>query len=89
MSLYFLIRELIYDGTAGIDKSTEPIEINELIRQLTKKSGINLGDEKKKWIDWFISTCSGATDIEKDSIVLTNQIIEAENKYLPRIKPNT
>jgi len=87
MSIYFLIRELIYAGTAGIDNNLEPIEVNELTKQLIQKSGFNFGDEKKKWVDWFLSTSSGATQIEKDSIIMTVQIIEAENKYLPKINP--
>jgi|CXWL01.1.fsa_nt_gi hypothetical protein len=87
MSAYFLMREMLYDGKAGLDENIEPISIEDLQKQLVSKFGKNFGNDKSSWVDWFVNNYSDATAIEKDSLVVTFRLLEAENKFLPRIKP--
>ncbi|MCX7099002.1 MAG: hypothetical protein NTV43_13955 [Methylococcales bacterium] len=85
-SIYFLMRELLYNGKAGLDENIEPMFLEDIQVQLANKSGTNFGNDKHKWVTWFINDYPDATTIEKNSITVTFRLLEAENKFLPRIK---
>lgn len=81
------MREMLYDGKAGLDENIEPISIEDLQEQLVSRFCENFGNDKTRWVDWFVNSYPDATVIEKESIAVTFRLLEAENKFLPRIKP--
>ncbi|MEW5251519.1 hypothetical protein [Microbulbifer discodermiae] len=87
INTYLLVRELLYDGAAGIEEITESLDVNQIITELNNRCSVNF-QEKKAWVDWYVNDYEQATKIEKDSISVTYEILTTEKKYLDRIHPN-
>lgn len=85
---YFLVRELIYDGQAGVADFNEPLSVDEIVAELSKRYGVYFDiDDKKSWVDWFSSAGpDGATETEKNSIFYSFKILTAEKRAIDKLK---
>ncbi|WP_444996596.1 hypothetical protein [Aliikangiella sp. IMCC44359] len=85
ISTYLLFRELVYDGCAGLENIPEPLSMKEIFDEIEKRYGINFGNNKKEWINWYLNVFDKASAQEKESIAMTIKILETEKKYISKI----
>lgn len=83
-SVYHLARELIFDGKAGIPGFNEPLEIDDIASELSRRFAVNFSSsDKNAWVDRFITASfDDVSDVEKNSIHYSFKALNAEKNTI-------
>lgn len=87
ISTYQLLFELLHDGNGGLHKELEPIDINCIFEELEYRHG-KREREANTWVEWFISANGTGSKKEKDSLKMTQRILNLEKYYTTKIGHN-
>jgi hypothetical protein len=85
--LLYLILELLKDGRAEIIPelaTLEPLEMQQIVDILSKRTGKNYGISKDAWFDWFVNN-EEVNKSDRETVSLLKQMLDMENKYLEKI----
>ena len=85
-STYHLIVELLCDGKAEALPDIEPIEIEEIVRELEERSDQSFGRSAEQWVEWFITSEEFGTEYERRNVALIKRIIDTERRALKRFQ---
>jgi hypothetical protein len=88
VSSYHLIYELDFDGKVGLIpelKSLEPMDKDEIIKELSRRSGWEYSNDVLHWVEWFLTEAPDATAEQKVSIGFLKRITTAERKALKKL----
>jgi hypothetical protein len=83
LSILDLLHELARDGKAGLF-NFEPIDVDEIIKELEHRSGENYQTDVEKWAGWFKENDDQFSDEDAWSIKTIMRIVNAERKFEAR-----
>lgn len=87
--VFDLLHELLRCTKVSVIQSqTENISdaVNKLVSELERRTGQQLGHDASKWADWFCDADSGYPLGEREAIGVMRRLVDAENKFLPKIQ---
>lgn len=84
ISTYILLRLMVTDYQEDYFEDVGKLSAPEVLKELIRRHKINHQDDKKLWVQWFCTDCCESTEEQKNSLLMTLKIKEAENKFFSK-----
>lgn len=80
-SNYFLLRQLLYGGKAGMDSEVEPVSVFEVVSEMESRFCTGFEEDIGLWVEWVATAESPFDEEEVNSLLVTYKLLRAEKKY--------
>ncbi len=70
VSTYYLIIELLNNGSAGLLPEHEPIPVQAIVSELVQRSGTTYHEDQEVWARWFIASKEHGSEIERANTLI-------------------
>jgi hypothetical protein len=70
VSVYYLLIELLNNGSAGLMPEIEPLVEEDIMFELERRTGKSYGSQKDEWGKWFIRSTDCGTELERANLMI-------------------